>query len=236
MDWDERRRERYKDLCKGDAIVKTWKISLDIAENGSCTVERVIEAINIAEQRQYYELESWTDPDKDPSHESFLKETRKIKPEVVIFRKGQADETLVAKTFTPDVAQRINRIVHVIPLVRNGDPLKPWDKFVIKYKEQTEPGAFSLTGDYYQHRVRHITDRFEVEMLFPKGWRFPTKIKGTEKLATGEEKSPTMGEWIATPQKPKLSTENGKTRITWTVDETRLLHIYKLSYHGLEKA
>lgn len=235
MDWDEKRRERYRQLSQGDALVKWWRILIDIAEDGSCEMERTIDAVNLVDQRQYYELESWSNPEKDPAHEGFLKETRKIKPQVIITQKGETEEILPAKVFTPEVAQRINQIVHVIPLLKNGQSLKPWDKFTIKYKEKTEANTFSMNGDYYQHRIRHVTDRLEIEIVLPRGWDFPQEIKGTEKMAIGEEKSPTMGEWTPTSQKPRIYRERGRTRMMWVVDETKLLHIYRLSYHALEK-
>jgi len=235
MDWDERRREKIRQLCKGDALVKLWKISLDVAEDGSCKIERLINAINLADERQYYELEAWTDPEKDSDHEAFLKETRKITPKVSVSRKGQPEKIIKDKTYSPEVGQRINRIIHVIPLTMNGGSLKPWDRFTISYKEKTEKNALVMTGDFYQHRVRHLTDRLHVEILLPSGWRFPQKVGAREKLVIGEEKSPTMGEWAPTPEKPKVSLEKKRTKITWDVDETKLLHIYRITYHALEK-
>jgi hypothetical protein len=92
-----------------------------------------------------------------------------------------------------------------------------------------------MNGDYYQHRVRHLTDKLEVEIVLPKGWNFPSKVGSKEKLVIGEEKSPTMGEWTRTPQQPKFSIEKGRVRITWRVVDTKLLHVYKLTYHALDK-
>jgi hypothetical protein len=236
MDWDERRRERYRELCKGDALIKLWKVSFDVAEDGSCTLKRLIEGVNLADQRQYYELETWTDPDKDDAHEAFLKSTRKITTDVTVTRKDEPEEKIaVKKTYTPEIAQRINRLIHVIPLTKNGTALKPYEKFTIKYEEKTEKNTLSTNGDYYQHRARHLTERFEVEILLPKNWRFPPEPPPREKLAVGEEKSPTMGEWSTTTEKPQIYQEDGRTRIVWKVDNIKLLHIYKLTYHALER-
>lgn len=236
IDWDERRRERIRQLCTGDALVNLWKIIIDVAEDGSCEIERVIDAINLADKREYYELESWTDPEVNQEHETFLKNLRKIKPEVVIHRKGGPEQIIKDREFVPDVAQRINRIIHVIPLTTNGEPLKPWDRFIVRYKEKLEKGSLKMTGDYYQHRVRHLTERLEVSVLLPKGWRFPKSVQAREKLVQGEVKSPTIGEWIPTVDKPKIEKEKDRIKISWLVEDTKLLHTYRLSYHALEKA
>lgn len=233
MDWDRGRRERIRQLCQSEAILSLWQVKLDIEEDGSCAIERRIAGTNMALAREFYELETWADPEKDPTHEATLKKKRRL----LVTANAGKENIYASKEFDPIIAHRVNRIVHLIPLTDGRGSLKPQEKFEIIIKEQTESGVFDIKGDYYQFKVQHLTERFKIEMLFPKNWRFPKAISPKEKLVYGEIKSPTLGQWVMADEKPEVErTRAGRTRITWEVHDAKLLSTLKLTYHAMEKA
>lgn len=237
MDWDDKRRERIMEICASDALQKLWQVFIDIKEDGSSGVERKIVGVNFADKREYYELESWTDPERDPTYERNLKEERKMLATVIATHKGKSIVVCKNGEFPPQQANRVNRIVHLIPVAKQA-PLEPNDKFEITFIEKTERGTWKMqldneTGDFYQHRVRHITEKLRFELILPKEWDFPRNMVATEKLAKGEMKDPSCGMFVETSGKPEVSKAKGRWKIVWEIEFPKLLSIYRLTYHPM---
>lgn len=233
MDWDQRRRERIRETCKGDALLKLWQASIDIKADGTSTVKRKISGVNFANEREYYEFEAWTDPERDPEYETQLKRARGIKATVVSVVGRRSEAICRDLEVLPVDAYKVNRVVHVIP-VSKGEPLKPHDSFSIHFDEKIEKNTWKIIGDSYFHRVRHVTEKLTFELLLPKEWQFP-RLPPTEKNAIGETKDPTCGRWMETAEKPTADrTRAGRWKISWSIEYPKLLNVYKLTYHSME--
>lgn len=241
-DWDENRRALIKETCEGDALLKLWEVKIDIADDGSSTVERKIVGINLAEKREYYELESETDPDRDSAYEKHLREIRKMRATVTATHKGEKMSVCKNHDFPPQRAYKVNRVTHVIP-VSLQTPLEPDDRFEIVFSEKTEKNAWKLKtddleepnlGDFYQHKVRHVTEKLRYELLLPKAWDFPPDMQTTESRAWSKVKDPSSGRFVA-GSKPDIKKVRGSGRwiITWEVEYPKLLNTYRLTYHQM---
>jgi len=233
MGWDKNRRERLKEVCKGDALLKLWQISIDVPEDGSSTVTRKIVGENLADRRSYYEIESWTDPERDPEYEKRLKNLRKIVATVYTHTKKGALIVCKDKHFPPEDAHRVNRVIHEIPMV-DGNPLEVHDTFEIHLTEQTEKGSWKMSGDRYELWIRHVSERLRIEILLPK-WRFPSEMPSKEKPATVEMKDPSCGEWNPIDERPEVKKIRGRWIIALETKYPKLLNIYKLTYHSMER-
>jgi hypothetical protein len=233
MDWDQRRRERIRETCKGDALLKLWQASIDIKADGTSTVKRRISGINFANERKFYEFEAWTDPERNSTYETQLKTARGIKA-TVMSDIGRRSVAICKDMDVPPVdAYKVNRVVHVIPVAKD-EPLKPHDSFDIRFEEKIEENTWKITGDSYFHRVRHVTEKLIFELLLPRKWQFP-RLPPTEKIAVGETKDPTCGLWMETPEKPTVEkTRSGRWKISWKIEYPKLLNVYKLTYHSMQ--
>jgi len=235
QDWDEKRREMIKEVSGSDALLKLFQVSIDVKEDGSSVLNRKITAVNYAQKREYYELESWNDPERDASYESDLRNKRTLSVNVNSVHKGQKIVVSKKKEIPPHDARRVNRIVHDIP-VSKETPLEPYDTFEIDWSEKTEPKTWKLQaepgkGDHYQHRVRHITEKLLFELTLPREWNFPIT---SEKLAKGEVSDPSCGRFDETTNQPSIEKNvKGRWQITWEIDYPKLLNIYRVTYHPM---
>lgn len=232
-DWNQKMRQRLREACKGDALLKIWEIVIDVNDDGSATVSRRIAGTNLAKKREYYEIESSTDPQRDPVYEKQLKDLRKITATVSTNTEKGWKTLYKDKSFPPEVALRVNRVIHEIPMSDSG-VLKENDPFEIQLKEQVEKDTFKISGDLYQLRVRHLSEKLRIVFLLPKQWHFPSSLPPREKLATAEMKDPTCGEWRPTTEQPEIGTIKDRARISVEIDNPQLLSIYMLSYHAMQ--
>lgn len=241
-DWDEQRQLRMKEICEGDAVLKLWEVKIDIADDGSSQVERRIIGVNLAERREFYELESETDPDRDSVYESALKKTRQMRATVIATHKGEKINVCKNRDFPPQRAYKVNRITHVIPVSLHTS-LVPDDKFEITFSEKTEVNAWkpqsedpdeNSLGDFYQHKVRHITEKLRYELLLPKQWDFPQNMPSTEDKAWSKVKDPSTGRFVD-GSKPEIGRmrANGRWLIIWEIEFPKLLNTYRLCYHQM---
>ncbi len=242
-DWDENRRERIRETCEGDALIKLWEVKIDIANDGSSSVVRKIVGVNFAEKREYYELESWTDPDRNDAYETNLKEIRKMHTTVIATLKGETVNVCKNTDYPPHEAYRVNHIVHVIP-VSLTTPLEPNDKFEIIFSEKTEKNAWKLRtrdpedpglGDFYQHKVRHVTEKLRYQILLPKEWDFPANMQSTEKKAWSKGKDPSCGKFAPGSQPEVKKVKGGRWRVSWEIEYPKLLNTYRISYHEMAR-
>lgn len=217
-------------------------MKIDIADNGSSLVERRIVGVNLADKREYYELESETDPDRDSVYENNLKEIRRMRATVIATHKGEKITVCRNHDFPPQRAYKVNRITHVIP-VSLQVPLEPDDRFEISFTERTEANAWKLQtddpdeprlGDFYQHKVRHVTEKLRFELLLPRQWDFPPNMPSTESKTWSKVKDPSSGRFVD-GSKPEINRVRGSGRwmITLEVEYPKLLNTYRLSYHQM---
>ena len=239
-DWDETRRERIKETCEGDALIKLWEIRIDVSNNGSSSIERRILGVNLADKREYYELESETDPDRDSAYENNLKQIRRMCTSVTATHKGQKVIVCKNSCFPPQQAYKVNRITHVVPVSLNN-PLEPDDRFEISFTEKTEENTWKLQtdnaeelilGDFYQHKVRHVTEKLRFVLLLPSEWDFPPNMPATERKAWSRIKDPSCGKFVD-GSAPEIRKTRRRWQISLEVEYPKLLNTYRLSYHQM---
>lgn len=256
LDWLKRNRKRMKYLTQSDAVVNLWLAIVDMSEDGSAVVTRKISGVNRAIKRSFYEFESQVDLPREPDYEEEARRARTMDITVHLRRKDGTVQTPFRDAhYEPKSVRKVDAASHIIPLDNpsNGiPPLEPDEYFEIEIREHVKPGSFVMTGDFYSHRIRHLTEAFKVELILPSGWRFPERLRPEEKRAVGWVKSPTLGQWMETAIQPIVEEFEDRQRVVWEVKpqtflfpyteidlsklDPKLLHTYKVTYSRLERA
>ena len=253
-DWQKRNLENLRILTRSDALVTLWHTTIDINEDGSAVVARKIYGRNFADKRNFFEFLSQADMERSPEYLEETKELRAMDISVCLRRKdGSHQQVFTDQRLEPKVVRNVDALTHIIPLVKPAEgiaSLEPGEGFEVEIRENVKAGTFLMTGDFYAHRVRHLTEELEIEMLLPEEWQFPRKLKVGEKRVIGQVKSPTLGEWEEDLPQPKIGRSGNRVNITWNLEHRklipygkikieemhpRLLHQYKVKYGRLER-
>jgi hypothetical protein len=252
-DYEKNKVERIHTLTQSDAIVTLWKATIDIKADGSAVITRQIHGVNLAPTRKYFEFESQADLPMPPNYVEMTKQSRLMNVSVKLSRKdGSTQQVLTNHSFEPKNVRMVDALIHMIPLANtstNVAPLESQEEFDIEIKEQTKADTFSLDGDWYSHRVRHMTEELHITIMLPQNYRCSHRIPVGESRVLGQVKSPTLGEWENTRIQPKIETNGNREIIEWhlrpsrtilsgsltpIIQDPRLLHEYKLTYCRLE--
>jgi len=230
MDREERKWALLREISEEDVFLKEWIYCLKIQADGSATLRRQIHGRNFAVKRRNFEFQSWTDPEKNASHEKALKKIRKMITDVTVIPKGKGPiRVFASKSVKPTSARRVNRLVHSVPLT---DPpskpevkyLNPNDEFIIVINDRHQANTWKRKGDEYTHLIRYPHELLHIEITFPRNWAFP---EATIDNVVGYVKSPTTAKWERTDEQPENA---GQHKFVWEIRYPRLLHTYKLAY------
>lgn len=254
-DWRKRSLENLRILTRSDALVSLWHTIIDINEDGSAVVTRKIYGRNFADKRDFFEFLSQADIERSPQYLEETRELRAMDISVSLRRKdGSLQQVFTNQRLEPKVVRNVDALTHIIPLIKPAEgitSLELGEGFEVDIREAVKPGTFLMTGDFYAHRIRHLTEELEIEMLMPEGWQFPTRLRVGERRIVGQVKSPTLGEWKENLPQPTIGMSGSRVKISWNLEHRkflpygeikieemhpRLLHQYKVKYGRLERA